>query len=177
MTWSDGTVGDTLFFAPGSSTIVSASMVGTSNSVTKDIVILVYQNPTVNAGADQSIPRGTYVNVEGSGADVYQWDLINNTSNIDYLDCNTCPSTGGYILFTSLYTLTGWNEYGCPDVDTLLITIDGEISVYVPNVFSPNGDGENDVFRVYGPDFYMYRLAIFNRWGEMIFELDNNTEG
>ena len=51
------------------------------------------------------------------------------------------------------------------------------INAYVPNIFSPNGDGENDVFRVMGPDFHSFSMMIFNRWGELIYETNDNTTG
>jgi len=46
----------------------------------------------------------------------------------------------------------------------------GEPFVYIPNAFSPNGDGENDVLLVYGDMIYNILLRIYNRWGELVFE-------
>ncbi|MFI5163798.1 MAG: gliding motility-associated C-terminal domain-containing protein, partial [Bacteroidia bacterium] len=42
--------------------------------------------------------------------------------------------------------------------------------VYVPNAFSPNGDGENDVLFVYGNCIIEMKLIIYNRWGEIVYE-------
>ena len=47
--------------------------------------------------------------------------------------------------------------------------------VYIPNVFSPNGDGENDVFFIQaGPSVVEIKsFLVFNRWGESVFEINN----
>ncbi|MFH1321973.1 MAG: gliding motility-associated C-terminal domain-containing protein [Bacteroidota bacterium] len=46
-------------------------------------------------------------------------------------------------------------------------------SLYIPNTFTPNGDGLNDMFGPAGTGISEFQLQIFNRWGEMIFESDN----
>jgi len=51
------------------------------------------------------------------------------------------------------------------------------MSVYVPNVFTPNGDGINDAFEIRGLFIQEYKLAIFNRWGEPVFKTDDRREG
>jgi len=45
-----------------------------------------------------------------------------------------------------------------------------EAVVYIPNIFSPNGDGQNDVFRVRGENIETLHIAVYNRWGNMVFE-------
>ncbi len=52
-----------------------------------------------------------------------------------------------------------------------------ERDVYVPNTFTPNGDGENDVFRVVAYNLELVELLIFNRWGEKIFETNDPARG
>jgi len=49
--------------------------------------------------------------------------------------------------------------------------------VYVPNIFSPNDDGQNDIFYVRGQDIRSMHLLIFDRWGEKIFETEDITQG
>jgi len=52
----------------------------------------------------------------------------------------------------------------------------GEPFVYVPNAFSPNGDGENDVLHVYGDMLYRILFRIYDRWGELVFETNQRSE-
>jgi len=49
--------------------------------------------------------------------------------------------------------------------------------LYIPNVFSPNGDNQNDEFAILGGDVQSMELKIFNRWGELIFESNNQEIG
>lgn len=63
------------------------------------------------------------------------------------------------------------NAPPCLLTDTVLVTGTlGEATVYIPNSFTPNGDGLNDRFSGYGESFSSFRLLVFNRWGELIFE-------
>ena len=54
------------------------------------------------------------------------------------------------------------------DVVTAIITLEECMKLFIPNAFSPNGDGTNDYFRVYGNVDYFF-MKIYNRWGENIF--------
>jgi gliding motility-associated-like protein len=65
------------------------------------------------------------------------------------------------------------NEFGCIDSAYGTIRVIGASTFYVPNSFTPNGDGVNETFRAYGLNIYNYRLEIFNRWGEKIFETED----
>lgn len=47
------------------------------------------------------------------------------------------------------------------------------LSIYIPNAFTPNGDGMNDAFGVKGEGIRNFHLYIYNRWGEVIFETTN----
>jgi gliding motility-associated-like protein len=68
---------------------------------------------------------------------------------------------------------------GCVDVDSDLVCIDPDVIIYVPNAFTPNGDGINEVFIpvMQGIDPDNYELWVFDRWGNMIFYTDDVNEG
>lgn len=54
------------------------------------------------------------------------------------------------------------------------------MSIYIPNSFTPNGDGMNDLFGAYGEAIKDFRMQIFNRWGQMVFEansVENRWDG
>lgn len=67
------------------------------------------------------------------------------------------------------------SEHGCDSLRILVLEIIGSGEVYVPNVFSPNGDGVNDFTTVFAnPDVKMIdQFLIFDRWGELMYELKN----
>lgn len=63
------------------------------------------------------------------------------------------------------------NQYGCSDTIYGVQVVEGQYSLYMPNSFTPNGDGTNDYFFPYGDkiDLDNYKFQIFNRWGEVVF--------
>lgn len=76
-------------------------------------------------------------------------------------------------------TLTVENEHGCEDNTVRNVQVNDLFHVYVPNAFTPDGDGINDEFlpRVSGFDFMeKYTFSIFDRWGTTVFESNNPTE-
>jgi gliding motility-associated-like protein len=69
------------------------------------------------------------------------------------------------------------NNYGCTDTSYFSIIKKPEFIIFIPNAFSPNGDGKNDVFKPEGIGALSYTMQIFNRWGEIVFESQNVDEG
>jgi gliding motility-associated-like protein len=69
-------------------------------------------------------------------------------------------------------TLVGENSYGCRDTAFKVVTIVDEPTFFAPTAFTPNGDGVNDCFRLCGNgiDPNEFYFAVFDRWGEMVFE-------
>lgn len=67
------------------------------------------------------------------------------------------------------------DENGCTDSDQLTIFVNNQIPVFIPNAFSPNNDGINDLFRVYAPKGIseVLEFCIYNRWGDLIFTQKN----
>ena len=78
--------------------------------------------------------------------------------------------------FQVRYTVT--DTYGCQKMITKPLKIYSSCTVYVPNAFTPNGDGMNDVFRIQnGVKTESFNLKIFNRWGQPVFETKNWKQG
>ncbi len=75
---------------------------------------------------------------------------------------------------TQTYCVTVTDEYGCTDVDCIDITVIdpacNETDIFIPNAFSPNGDGTNDVFMVRGRYLRSIDMEIYDRWGELLFK-------
>ena len=72
---------------------------------------------------------------------------------------------------STLVTGTISNENGCSASDQLTIFVEKKRYVYIPNAFSPNGDGWNETFNTVSPCAYdNYNLKIFSRWGALLFE-------
>ncbi|OWY20912.1 hypothetical protein C7N43_31035, partial [Sphingobacteriales bacterium UPWRP_1] len=95
----------------------------------------------------------------------YEW------SPADGLSCTACANPIATVSEDTQYTVTVFDEYGCSATAMVLIEIVEEL-VLIPNAFSPNGDGENDVFRVHGKDIVQVAIHVFDRWGG---EMYSNT--
>ena len=102
------------------------------------------------------------------------WDFGDNSHSTLQNPSHIFTNAGTYII-----TLTASNEYGCTDSDSISITINESGLVYIPNSFTPNGDGLNDIFKpictyIQPVDFNMY---IFNRWGNEVFRTSDINAG
>jgi gliding motility-associated-like protein len=71
------------------------------------------------------------------------------------------------------------NAYGCSDTTYRTVVIGDDITIYIPNAFTPNGDGVNDSFIVQGVGINEkdFTMQIFDRWGEKIFQTNSLSEG
>ena len=106
-------------------------------------------------------------------ASAYSWNFGDGTtSNSPSPDYHTYKDSGSYNI-----TLVVANDLGC--VDSIKRTINVVIpkQVYVPNSFSPNGDGLNDVFLPKGEGISEYLMEIYDRWGNLIFISDDINKG
>jgi gliding motility-associated-like protein len=68
-----------------------------------------------------------------------------------------------------VYRVSITSPASCEVIDTVRVVVRCEPRIYIPDAFSPNGDGRNDVLDVYGDHLSDFELKIFNRWGEVIF--------
>ena len=78
-----------------------------------------------------------------------------------------------------VYTLVVTDQNGCVEertVTLVVLTICEEPFVFIPTGFSPNGDGKNDTFKVIGNNLAEVYLAVYDRWGELIFESYDPSE-
>ncbi|HLP19652.1 MAG TPA: gliding motility-associated C-terminal domain-containing protein [Chitinophagales bacterium] len=143
-----------------------------NSCVVTDMYTLAYQYDfVVDAAPSVSIKLGE--------STVLDYTLTGNTGNYtsvwspDYaLSCVNCVSPDVTPVYSKLYTVTITNDLGCVSSDTMSVTVVPLYEVFVPNAFTPNGDGVNDLFSIYGNlDGVEYmEIKIFNRLGEKVYE-------
>lgn len=77
------------------------------------------------------------------------------------------------------YWFNAIDQFGCPVSDTVRVVIAelGRGTAFIPNVFTPNGDGQNDTFQVEGLAIDDFRMEIFNRWGQKLYETTSVSKG
>lgn len=91
----------------------------------------------------------------------------------DLFDCPTCPNPTVSAPSSQPISLAIDNIYGCTDSLVTFVAVDGRIPVYVPNIFTPNGDGTNDFVAIYANTDQVERVVSFqvrSRWGELLWE-------
>jgi len=95
-----------------------------------------------------------------------------------YLSCNDCSTPLAKPLVTSDYVVTYYSIEGCLVSDNIEVTvIPGKYFFWMPDAFSPNGDGSNDVLFPYFKGVKKLTLRIWNRWGEKVFECNTMNCG
>ena len=115
-----------------------------------------------------SVQLSVQLNIPFGEVDSIVW------SPASLINCDTCQSN--FVTPGITTTFSVWVEdEGCFDEAELRVQVKKTRPVYIPNVFSPNGDGENDVFFIQaGPSVVEIKsFLVFNRWGESVFEINN----
>ena len=136
------------------------------------VPIRVFPYPTVDAGADKTINVGQTTDLDP----VLSTDVINTqwtpTSGIFR---NRLPGITVKPPQTTEYTVEVSNAGGCRARDKVTVyVLCNNANVFIPNTFSPNGNGANDVFYPRGTGVFSIKtFRIFNRWGEVVFEKAN----
>jgi gliding motility-associated-like protein len=139
---------------------------------TARVNIAVQPLPTVNAGADVEILANTPYQLQATGSsDIKQW----NWSPPEYLSCANCAAPITIPKAQMNYVVTVKNQYGCAAMDTVRITLQcSQDYVFIPNTFTPNRDGKNDMFYVKGRGVgFIKSMRIYSRWGDLVFEKTN----
>jgi gliding motility-associated-like protein len=147
--------------------------------ITRDTVqspVVIWPTPFANfyaSPATQILPETDFefINTTTNGAD-YHWDFGGLGESFSQDTVFTFPEevAGSYIVW-----MTAENQYGCSDSTYRQITIEDEIDVYIPNAFTPDYDGINDVWLISGKGFNYdgFNVKIFDRWGSVVFESDD----
>ena len=119
---------------------------------------------TLNLG--EEIQLDPWLNIPWSDVSLINW------SPPDGLSCTDCPNPIASPTETITYLLTVVDKNGCDISDRITIEVDTDVNIYIPNVFTPDGDNVNDYFYVHTDEGVreVEELLIFDRWGELVFE-------
>jgi gliding motility-associated-like protein len=187
--FGDGTARDTglfinhIYTIPGTYT---ATLYYTDNIGCKDTTMAssdVTSHPMPIASFDPSVTETTVVDgqVEFTNHstvltnNTYTWDIgglyYSTTTNESYLFVNS----GNFVV-----TLVATSAEGCVDDTSLVIVVNPDVVLYVPNAFTPGSDNLNDAFQIFlpptGVDYSTFSLMIYDRWGELIYKTNDVNE-
>jgi gliding motility-associated-like protein len=130
--------------------------------------IKIHPLPDVTATGAATIIAGnsTILNATGNLINRFKW------TPAESLNCADCPDPTAAPKKTTEYTITVYTDFGCTDSDKVTVKVlCDESQLFIPNTFTPNGDGQNDVFYPRGTGLDKVRsFRVYNRWGEVVFE-------
>lgn len=152
---------------------------GCSNEYRMDNLITVH--PTPEAGFN--LYPGTLITITNPEIELTSLGknatecvyVIGQDSIFQFNKRYSMPDTGVYRIVQILR-----NEFGCIDSTSMLLEVDLGYKVYIPTAFTPNDDGKNDRFQIYGEDIAAAQISVFNRWGELLYnsyDFQNGWDG
>ncbi|MEE9438428.1 MAG: gliding motility-associated C-terminal domain-containing protein [Saprospiraceae bacterium] len=156
---------------------------GCENNTT---LIILEPDPTIaNAGPDISVDLGYSGVVDASGSSDVNVDIVDiSWSPLDsFLTCTKCYDPEILPPGNTTYTLTVTDENGCTATDQVQFLVNIVRPIFTPNIFSPNDDGTNDFFNIFGGPAvdYVESLKVFDRWGNMVYngspDINDPTQG
>jgi gliding motility-associated-like protein len=135
------------------------------------VTVNVHPYPEVNAGPDQTLnlDEPMYLNATGTGTLTWVFG--------EGILCKDCPYTQIMPKNSSCYRIEAVNQFGCKATDEVCVEVTKDYNVYIPNVFTPNYDGINDMFMVYGTGIEEIEMIIFDRWGEKLYTSTEQLKG
>ena len=162
--------------------LVVTSNLGCKDTLLMEDYVIVYPKPladfiTMPSSATEFDPYFEFYNYSLLGV-TYLWNFDDSLSN-----ANTATTTNSshYYLSTGYYNpqLIAVTDRGCRDTISKSVYIEPQFTVFVPNAFTPNRDKKNDVFIPVGigMDAERYLFQIFDRWGNLVFQTTDPTEG
>ncbi|MEO5645520.1 MAG: PKD domain-containing protein [Bacteroidia bacterium] len=156
-------------------TLTTMSSAGCVNTLVIPDMITVYPVPHASFTA---IPMTTtvinpvvnFTDLSGGNPVAWSWNFGDPSTTIDTaITQNTTYTYSDE--YGSLYPvyLSVTNQYGCVDDTTIEVIVEPEFTFFIPNAFTPNGDGKNEGFFGQGYGISKYEIWIFDRWGNLIF--------
>jgi gliding motility-associated-like protein len=145
-----------------------------NNASSNSITLTVLPAPVIDAGTDKLIAPGgsTTLTATGEASWVYQWSPAEGLSCTDCLNPLAGPDANTTYVLTAIDPSTG-----CSATDSVFVEITDETSIFVPSAFSPNGDSFNNQLFVRGIGIREFNFAVYNRYGEKVFETSDQQVG
>ncbi|MCB9226948.1 MAG: gliding motility-associated C-terminal domain-containing protein [Chitinophagales bacterium] len=180
----------------GRDTIIRCdSILQFGNWITKDTIIEITVENQSEYACDSTVARlykiqrsnftVTPNNVTINSGEIFPFSIIGN-NNYSYtiwnnINNDTCynPCSNNELTAsdpTSFYIEITDENSGCTTIDTINVLVNYFSTLNIPNAFTPNNDGQNDLFKIYGKDLRTVNFEIFSRWGELLFKGTNTNE-
>ncbi len=131
-----------------------------------DIIVYLEGNNVIYLG--DSVLMEALLTLPADSLDLIEWEPDS------LLSCGDCLRPTAYPLETTTFTVRV-EKNGCPDSDQATIFVKRSHPIYVPNAFSPNADGINDVFMIFAGSQVsrIKTFLVFSRWGEVVYQFED----
>lgn len=175
--WENGTLNSSAIFSSDESTIISISVMDSCNIIAAtDSVELKIQVPKASfIPGSNRLESGSlirFVNNSQGAVESYHWDLGNGELSTE-TNASTIYTTDSTYVVKLLVT----DSLGCVDSISQEIVVVPPLYLWVPNAFTPNVDGNNNIFHAKGVGISSYEMYVFSRWGEKIFYTNDFSTG
>lgn len=171
-----GSLSDATVYNPIASPTISTNFtvnVSDRGNCTVPVTVFVKVNPTptVNAGEDfaANLDEAMYLNATSNAT--ITWIAG------DGIMCPVCPNSQIMPKASGCYKVETVNDFNCKAYDEVCVEVTTNYNIYIPNIFTPNEDGMNDMFLVYGTGLSDFEMIIFDRWGEKLFSSNDQLKG
>lgn len=163
--------------APGTYDLTVTDQNGCSFSevftITEPPLVTLDIGPNLTVAAGDSVRIDLSTNIPANSIGAINW------GGYDGILCPGCPSFQFIASTSATISATISDTAGCTAIDSMRLTVLVPRIIFIPNIFSPNGDGNNDKFTISGR-FNLINIAamrIYDRWGNQLFERLNMTPG
>ncbi|HEU4716882.1 MAG TPA: T9SS type B sorting domain-containing protein, partial [Bacteroidia bacterium] len=160
-------------------TLITTNVYGCTDTLVRTDGASLLQEPHagVSSGAQFITtldPVSAFDNLSSGGTSFFidfgDGDSLFTTSYGPYM--HTYDSIGIYNVM-----LVAWSADGCTDTAWVPLELQEATTLFIPNAFTPNGDGTNDIFFAYGINVSDFDLMIFDRWGMLLYETNDMSKG
>lgn len=153
-------------------TLIATSSRGCVDSLTMNDAVTAWPKPVADFVTDtlryhMRYPKPKITDLS-QGVTIWHYDFGDGTEYEEQVPAHAYEEHGTYDIIQTVF-----NDFGCSDTFGIRIIVDPNLSFYIPNSFTPNGDGLNDTFFGTGEGIQDYEMWIFNRWGQQLFYSKN----
>jgi len=165
--WLDGSDEEIInVTTTGFYSVVATGIEGCTDS---DLINITFTPlPNVDAGIDVLADCENGTELDGTAQGSFSWSPAEGLSNPNILNPIATP------VASTVYTLTS-NINGCIATDEVIVVANCGF-IIIPNVFTPNGDSDNEEFEIFNFGIPEYEIKIYNRWGDLMFESTNSNK-
>ncbi|MFN3939681.1 MAG: gliding motility-associated C-terminal domain-containing protein, partial [Chitinophagales bacterium] len=175
--WSTGETGMSITIDSSGIYSVTVTDANGCTGVSEPIEVIINTYPEIDAQPDTVFVNDgelaqLNVTTSSTGDVTFTWWPAENVT------CINCPDPLGIIFSAQENFYVVGEEFGCISPPDTVVVINTSSGLIVPNAFTPNSDGLNDIFKPYSElIFPNYQLQIYNRWGELLFTSNDITLG